>query len=258
MDEPIKISAVVITFNEEKNIDRCLDTLKSVADEIIVVDSYSADRTEEICKTYNVRFVKRPFDGHIQQKNHALALSSFPYVLSLDADEALSDKMTQKILEIKKDWQHDAYSFNRLTNYCGKWIYHCGWYPDTKIRLWDKRKGQWGGENPHDRVHMVPASSLQHLHADLLHYSYYTISQHLQQVDYFTEIMAKEAFRLHKKSTFLNILVSPLFKFIKSYLFKLGFLDGYYGFVVCMISAHATFIKHVKVRELYKTALNNA
>ena len=142
----LPLSAVIITKNEEKNIARCLGFfIKIVADEIVVVDSYSTDKTEEICLNYNVRFIKHHFEGHIEQKNYALSQATYQHVISLDADEALDEEMQNSVLEVKKDWSFDGYTMNRLTNYCGKWIWHGNWYPDTKLRLWDKSKGQWGG-----------------------------------------------------------------------------------------------------------------
>lgn len=252
MTEPIKISAVVITFNEERNIGHCIESLKAVADEIVVVDSFSTDATEKICLSHQVMFLKNSFEGHIQQKNFAMRQAKYDFVLSLDADERVSDKLAESILHIKQKWSKDAYSFNRLTNYCGKWIRHCGWYPDTKVRLWDRRKGKWSGSNPHDKVELAHGSKAGFLKGDLLHYSYYSIRQHIDQLNYFTDIMAREALNGNKGSGILQVIVSPLFKFFKSYFLKLGMLDGYYGFIVCMISAHATFVKHVKIRELFK------
>ena len=138
----VQISAVIITFNEEKNIERCLQSLQGIVDEIVVVDSFSKDQTKSICEKYNVKFVEHAFEGHIEQKNYAITQASYPYVLSLDADEALDETLKSSILKVKKNWTHDGYSMNRLTNYCGSWIKHCGWYQDTKLRLWDARKGE--------------------------------------------------------------------------------------------------------------------
>lgn len=152
MSNPVKLSGVIITYNEERNIERCLESLKGICDEIIVVDSISTDRTKEICLAYGVRFVENPFPGHIEQKNFAMEQASHNYVLSLDADEALSEELRKSIMVIKQNWTSEAYRFNRFTNYCGQWIKHSGWYPDTKTRIWDRRKGKWGGTNPHDSV----------------------------------------------------------------------------------------------------------
>ena len=139
----IQLSAVIITFNEERNIGRCIDSLQGIADDIVVVDSFSSDKTKEICLSKNVRFVEHAFDGHIEQKNWAITQAKHPHILSLDADEALDEVLKKSILEVKQNFTQDAYQMNRITNYCGQWIKHCGWYPDTKLRLWDSSKGYW-------------------------------------------------------------------------------------------------------------------
>lgn len=249
----IELSVVIITFNEERNIEKCILSLKDTADDIVVVDSFSTDKTEEICNKHKIRFIKHAFEGHIQQKNWAISQAKFPHVLSLDADEILSDELKKSIAEVKKNWQHDGYSFNRLTNYCGSWIRHCGWYPDVKLRLWDSRKGSWTGENPHDCYVLQPGSTQKHIAGDLFHYSYYSIADHITQVNKFTDIAAKELFRKGRKSYITDIILRPVWKFKRDYIFKLGFLDGYNGFVICMISAHAAFLKYAKLRQLNKT-----
>jgi len=248
----IQLSVVIITFNEEKNIARCLDSVKSIADEIVVVDSFSTDKTRQICEENNVRFVEHKFDGHIEQKNFAITQAKNQYVLSLDADEALTEELQEAILKIKNNWQADGYSFNRLTNFCGTWIKHCGWYPDKKLRLWDTTKGKWGGDNPHDKVIMVSGAIAQHVGLDILHYSFYTIEQHLKQIDYFTDISSKAAFEKGKTSNGLTIFYKSTFKFFRDYFLKLGFLDGYHGYVVCKNSAHAKRLKYTKLRALNK------
>jgi len=252
-----KLSAVIITFNEETNIERCLNSVQKVADEIIVLDSFSTDNTEEICKKYNVKFHQHKFDGHIQQKNRAINMSQNDYVLSLDADECLDEILISKIKEIKNNTEFDAYKFNRLTNYCGKWIKHSGWYPDIKLRIWDKTKGKWGGVNPHDKVIMTENTKVKHLKGDLLHYSYYSINQHIAQFNAFTEIGANEAFKKGKKSSLFITLYKSVWKFNRDYFFKLGFLDGYYGFVICALSSQATFAKYLKLHELNKKTKSN-
>ena len=251
MDRPIKLSAVIITYNEENNIGRCLDSVRAVADEIIVVDSYSTDKTEEICRNMNVNFRQHRFEGHIEQKNYALACAGYEHVLSLDADEVLSEKLTQSIQIAKQSWQFDGYSFNRLTNYCGKWIRHSGWYPDTKLRLWDRRKGRWGGVNPHDRVIMKDDSRICHISGDLYHYTYHTIADHIDQINRFSEIAAREAYRERRQaSLMLDIVMNPLLTFFKKYILKLGILDGYPGFMIAIHTAYGKFLKYIKRREL--------
>jgi glycosyltransferase involved in cell wall biosynthesis len=251
------ISAVIITFNEEKNIRRCLETLKGIADEIVVVDSFSSDKTEEICKEFDVKFVSHKFDGHIEQKNWAISQAKFPHILSLDADEAIDEILKKSILDVKKNWDFAGYSMNRLTNYCGKWIYHCGWYPDKKLRLWDSRLGAWGGDNPHDKFQLFDKTKkIQHLSGNILHYSYYSIEDHYMQVEYFTEILANTQFKKGKKASLITIVVSPFVKFIKNYFINFGFLDGKEGFTICRISAFATYTKYKKIRRLQKSIFN--
>lgn len=245
----IKLSVAIITFNEEKNIERCLISIKDIADEITVVDSLSTDNTVSICEKYGANIHHQKFLGHVEQKNFALTKTKYNHVLSLDADEALDDELKAQVLAIKNNWNSEGYSMNRLTNYCGQWIHHCGWYPDTKIRLFDKEKGNWQGVNPHDEYVLKDGKKPIHLKGNILHYSYNSINDHIKQVNYFTDILAKASLQKGKKSSLFKILFSPLFKFFRDYLFKLGFMDGYYGFVICMISSHATFLKYVKMRQ---------
>jgi glycosyltransferase involved in cell wall biosynthesis len=251
MKNPVKISAIVITYNEEINIERCLNSLDDVADEIMVIDSFSTDRTQEICKNKGVDFIQHFFEGHIEQKNYALSRAGNNYVLSLDADEALSEKLKQSIQLAKQNWQFDGYSFNRLTSYCGKWIRHSGWYPDTKLRLWDKRKGRWGGVNPHDRVMMNEQSRISHISGDLHHYSYHTIKDHIDQINRFSEIAARAAYAEGRKANLLlDIILNPLLTFFKKYFLKLGALDGKQGFMIAIHTSYGKFLKYIKLREL--------
>ncbi len=250
----IQLSVVIITFNEEKNIERCLTSVKPIADDVVVVDSFSTDKTKLICIENNARFVEHQFDGHIEQKNWALTQAKHQYVLSLDADEALTPELQEAILQVKNNWQYDGYSFNRLTNFCGTWIKHCGWYPDKKLRLWDITKGKWGGMNPHDKVIMDKGATTHHINKDILHYSFYTVEQHLKQIDYFTDISSKAAFEKGKKSNAFIIFYKSTFKFFRDYFLKQGFLDGYHGYVVCKNSAYAKKLKYSKLRDLIKGA----
>jgi glycosyltransferase involved in cell wall biosynthesis len=248
-----KLSVVLITYNEEKNIARCLDSVKEIADEIVVVDSFSNDRTKEICKAYQVRFIQNEFKGHIEQKNFAADLAQNDYVLSLDADEALDSKLKTSILKEKARFSKDAYEMNRVTCYLGKWIRHGAWYPDRKLRLWNRHKGRWGGQNPHDCYMMNDGSSIGRLKGDLLHYSYYSVEEHVKQFDKFTSISAQQMFAEGKKSSVLQIFLSPLVSFFKGFFLKMAFLDGFYGIVICIINSFATFIKYLKLRELNKS-----
>lgn len=246
----IKLTVAIITYNEEKNIGRCISSVQAIADEILVVDSNSLDKTEEICNAFGVRFVKNPFVGHIEQKNYALEHSSHDYVLSLDADEALSDELLEEIKKIKMNFEMDGYRFNRLTNYNGHWVRHCGWYPDTKLRLVKKSKALWRGVNPHDILQMNNNEMVGFIKGDLLHYSYDSIASHVTQTDKFTTIAARAAFLAGAKSSMFKIITRPLLKFLRDYFFKKGFLDGRYGFIICSINALSAMLKYSKIRDL--------
>ncbi len=246
------ISAIIITFNEEKNISRCIESLQGVADEIVVVDSLSTDSTQQICAQHGVRFISHAFEGYVKQKNWARLQASHQWVLSLDADEALSIELRNSIIEIKQNPTADGYTMNRLNNYCGTWIHHCGWYPDRKLRLWNNAKGEWMGENPHDRFEMPNTSIINHLKGDLLHYTYHTILQHLNQINKFTAIAANERFRKGKNISILLLIFRPLFTFLKKYIIKRGFMDGYNGFVISVLSAYGSFLKDIQLRQLHK------
>ena len=249
----MKISGVIITYNEARNIARCLQSLQVVCDEILVLDSYSTDSTAQICHSFGVRFEQNTFEGHIQQKNQALQRASHPWVLSLDADEALSPELRASILALKKEGpQKGGFTFNRLTNYCGKWIHHSGWYPDTKLRLVTKADAQWGGINPHDQLLPSKELQLQHLKGDLLHYSYYTKADHFKQIAYFSAIAAKELHARKIKSSIPTIIIKVAAQFIKSYFIKLGFLDGVAGWHIAVRSAYATQQKYQLLRKLWQ------
>ena len=248
----ITLSSAIITFNEERNIARCLDSLKGIADEIVVIDSGSTDRTKEICNSYGVKFIQHPFAGYGEQKNIAATHCSFDHIISLDADEALSQELCESIIFLKNNWQKDGYSFNRLTNYCGRWIHHSGWYPDPKLRLFKKGSGKWTSSDLHEQFVLNDESSHLKINGDLFHYSYYSIEEHIRQVNKYTDIASTSDYKDGKRSSLALIVIKPAIKFIRDFFFRLGILDGYYGFIICRISMFATFIKNVKLYELQK------
>jgi glycosyltransferase involved in cell wall biosynthesis len=247
------LSVVIITYNEEKNIGRCLTSIREVADEIVVVDSLSSDRTAEICRENGVRFILQPFLGNIQQQSFALKQATCDFILSLDADEALSDELKASILQEKKSgFRHDGYTMSRCTNFCGKWIKHGSWYPDEKLRLINKQNGNWGGVEPHGKIVMQENSRIKKLKGDLLHYSYYAIEEVISRNNKYTTIMAQTLFSQGKKAPWYKLAINPLYAFISGYLFRLGFLDGADGFFIASSVAYQTMIKYAKLRKLQK------
>lgn len=251
-DMQVKLSAVIITFNEERNIERCILSLKETVDEVLVVDSFSTDKTKEICENHAVRFIENAFEGHIQQKNFAKNQAKYQHILSLDADEALDETLKKSILAAKENWVYDSWKMNRLTNYCGKWIRHSGWYPDTKIRLFHRDKGAWGGKNPHDRFIPNKGVKVGFLKGDLLHYSFYDRAQHLKQIESFSSIAAKAMYQEGTRSNYFKIVIKPLARFIKAFIVRRGFLDGQSGFTIAKLSAFANYLKYVKLKKLQK------
>lgn len=247
-----QLSVVIITLNEEKNIARCLKSVEEIADEIVIVDSNSTDKTPEICKSFGARFIQHPFEGYVKQKNFAVSQAKYDHVLSLDADEALSEKLLASIKLVKENFEADGYTMNRMTNYAGKWIKHSGWYPDIKLRLFDRRKGKWIGLIIHEKFELYKGGQIKHLNGDLLHFSFYSVDEHRRQSDKFTSLGAKADYEKGKKAPVYKIWGSPIVKFLKDYIFNLGFLDGREGFVICWISAGASYTKYQKLKKLYK------
>jgi glycosyltransferase involved in cell wall biosynthesis len=252
-----KLSAVVITYNEEKNLGRCLGSLQGVADEVIVVDSNSTDGTVAIAQQYKAKIYQRDFDGYGQQKNYATQQATNDWVLSLDADEELTDELRNSILAVKAAPGHDVYQMPRLTNYCGQWIKHCGWYPDKQTRLYNRTKGRWVEQKVHEYWQHSDKNAPKGLLAgDLLHYSFATINDHLKKIEKYSELGAQEAIAKGKSASLLKVWFSPVWHFISEYIFRLGFLDGYYGFVICRLSAYASYTKYSKIRAYRKSGLN--
>jgi glycosyltransferase involved in cell wall biosynthesis len=256
MANTVRISATIITLNEEKKIESCIKSLIDVVDEIIVVDSCSTDQTETICKRYPVKFIRHPFSDYVSQKNYAAEQAANDYILALDADERLSDELRKSILEVKRNWE-DAHGFvvKRYNNYCGKWMHFSGWYPEHKVRLWDRRVAKWEGIDIHEIV-KIPKAKVRKLKGHLLHYAYLSVDEHIKQVNRFAEIAARAKYKNGEKASFLiNVILSPLFRFVKTFIFQLGFLDGYYGFIFCSLSSSMTFFKYVRLYEYNRKGL---
>ena len=246
------LSAVVITWNEEENIGRCIESLWHVADEVVVLDSFSSDNTVAIARQKGAIVRQEQFSGYKQQKNKALQLATHNYVLSLDADEVLSKKLIDSILKAKKEFTHKAYFMNRSNCYCGRFIKHGLWYPNQKLRLFDKRVASWGGMNPHDKIELRDNNIARFLDGDILHYAYSTIDEHIQRNDELSTIAAWSLFGDGKRKHWSKIILSPFWSFFNGYFLRLGFLDGYYGFIIAAQTANQSFLKYRKFQRLQK------
>ena len=247
----MSISAVIITKNEEHNIERCLQSLQGVVDEILVVDSFSTDATQEICERYHAKFFQQEWLGFAEQKNHANSLSAYDTILSIDADEALSPELQQSLLALKSaDKQNFVCQISRLTNYCGKWIHHCGWYPDKKIRVFNRNTAKWAG-TIHETLSFPSDTKVISLKGDLYHYSYNSVESHVIRANKYTTLSAIEAFEKGKNITFFYLIIKSCWKFFRDYFLKGGFLDGYYGYVICKMSVFVTLLEHTKLKQLH-------
>ena len=245
------LTAVIITGNEERNIERCLKSLQGVADEVVVVDSGSTDRTETICRQYGVRFVSHAWAGYSGQKNYANSLATHPWTLSLDADEALSPTLRDALMRLKQEGPAagTVYSVNRLTNFCGHLIHHCGWYPDRKVRLWATGTAHWEGDI-HEELRFEGTPQTAHLEGDLLHYSYYEIDDLARRQPRYYRLGAAEAHAQGRRAGMGAVVLKPLWTFVRDYLLRGGFRDGKAGYILCRMNAHYTFMKYTTLTEM--------
>lgn len=243
------LSVVIITLNEERNIARCLRSIQGLADEIIVLDAFSTDRTQAICEEFGVRFIQREWAGYSASKNYLNSLATSDYILSLDADEALSAELYSEILSEKEKGFSGTYSVNRLTNYLGKWIHHSGWFPDIKPRLFPKEGSYWSGEYVHE-VLVHPASTEQVFKGVLEHYSYYSYQDHRARADKYSYLTAQKFHAAGKTVGTLKPYISAIGRFFAMYIIKKGFLDGWAGFKIAQISAQSNVVKYKELRRL--------
>jgi glycosyltransferase involved in cell wall biosynthesis len=244
-----KVAACVITFNEEKNIRRCLGSL-SWCDEILVVDSFSKDRTVDLCREFTDRVYQHEWLGYIGQKNFARKMAQHPWILFVDADEEVSPELRAAIEnELSQENNSFAgYRFPRMVNYLGKWIRHGEWYPDIKLRLFLKEKGRSGGEEPHDQVFVNgPVKTLK---APLYHFTYDDIHDHVETMNRFSSINAREKFKAGVRFKWSDFLFRPFFRFFKAYIMRRGFMDGWRGLLIANISAFGVCMKYIKIHEL--------
>lgn len=245
-----ELSVVIITHNEERNIGRCLESVSDLATEIVIIDSHSNDKTVEICNTYNARVITHDFEGFGKQKQFATENATCEWVLSLDADEQLSNELQTSIKETLISPAAEVYSFNRLTNFCGQWIRHCGWYPDKKIRLYKKGFAQWNDFPVHELLEVNDRATKGHLAGDLLHYSIESMDYHISQINRYSSIAAKNIIDKNRRVTLFHIWLKPLARFIKIYFIKAGILDGYFGYVIARNSGFAVYLRFAKAKAL--------
>ncbi len=250
------LSVVIITFNEEKNIGRCIGSVKTVADEIIVIDSFSNDRTVEIALALGARVKQSVFDGYINQKNKAINEAAHNYVLLLDADEFLSEELAASILKEKQHFEYRAYAMKRCNIFRGAYIRHGLWYPDRKLRLFDKRFGNCGGLNPHDMIVMKEPGKVKLLQGDMFHHTFNDTAAYRKRNVEVSNIVAQSIFDAGIRKSRWKIIVSPLWSFFNGYFLRLGFLDGYNGIVIALLTAQQSYLKYQKLRQLQRQQIS--
>jgi glycosyltransferase involved in cell wall biosynthesis len=242
----VKISATIITFNEERNLPRAIESLRS-ADEIVVVDSGSTDRTVRIAENLGARVIDSPWPGYAKQKNLAAERACHDWIFSLDADESVSEPLDGEILRLKRGGpRFDAYTVPRLAQYLGRWIRHSGWYPDRKVRLYDRRKARWEGEYVHETVKVD--GRIGHLESNLLHFTCSSLSEHLKVMDGYTTLAAQQLLATGQKVTWSRLALEPPWTFFNTYVLKCGFLDGMEGLAIANMAAMYNFVKYAKAR----------
>jgi glycosyltransferase involved in cell wall biosynthesis len=244
----MKITATIITLNEERHIARAIESLRC-CDEILVLDSGSVDRTTELAEKLGARVIESPWRGYAGQKNWAAEQAAHDWILSLDADEALSEALEGEIWNLKKSGpKYDAYTMPRLAQYLGRWILHGGWYPDRKIRLYNRHRARWVGDFVHESVQV--RGRVGHLESNLLHFTCDSLSEHLKTMDRYTTLAAEELVSRKAHLGWNHLILDPAWTFLETYFFRAGFLDGIEGLTIAYMAALYTFLKYAKARNM--------
>ena len=250
--ENLKISAVIIAFNEADRLPGALDSLKGSVDEIVVIDGFSSDRTAEVARAMGAHVFQNEFVDFASQKNFAMHKAQHDWILNLDADERLDDDLKASLAGLKTGGPHartSGFSFKRKTFYLGRWVLHSGWYPDKKVRLFKKANAHWQG-----RIHekLVITGEVAELRGAILHYTYRDMADHFRRINHYTSFQAEEIVRQKKTWLLARSIILPQTTFLRHYVVKLGFLDGWTGFVIALLSSWATALKYLKAIELKK------
>lgn len=247
----IKFSVTVITKNNENVIEDCIKSVHDIADEIVVVDDFSEDKTKDICLKYQkVRFVQHRLESIIKQKQYATNITKNDWVLHLDADERVSEAMKNAIMKLSEEdlASYTCFAFKRITYFWGKWIKHSSMYPDYKFRLFNKHFSKWGGINPHDRVET--SGKIKFIPADILHFQNWSLEKFFQRTVMYNQIFASEIYKMGKRAKWHHYMIRPFYTFLYRFFFRLGFLDGIHGFVISVMGAIGTFAKYMFLKEL--------
>jgi glycosyltransferase involved in cell wall biosynthesis len=245
---PLPISVCIIAGNEAARIRRALESVAGWAQEIIVVlNDDVSDGTDKIAAEFGAKVFREKWKGHIAKKNSAAQKATGDWILGLDSDEAVSPQLrdeTQKLFSQKKFPLFAAFQFPRCTFYCGRWIRHGDWYPDRQTRLWRRGAAEWGGVDPHDKL--LVRGEIGKLRGDLLHRSMENIEHQIQKTIRYADDFVRDCRAQNRRVTFFDLLARPPWRFVRAYIFKLGFLDGWQGLAVAWMTAFYTFLRYVK------------
>ena len=244
-----KFSVTIITKNEEKNIGRCLESVKW-ADEIVIVDSGSTDKTLKICRKYNCKIIESEWLGFGKTKKFAVDSATNNWILSIDADEEVTPDLKKEILGILDNPEFNGYKIKRKSFYINKWINHCGWNKEYKLRLFNKQFGNFNEQMVHESVKLN--GKIAKINEILKQYTYPNISSHLQKIDRYSKLSATELFKNGKKTSIFMAILKGKIKFLQMYFLQLGFLDGKEGFILSLNSAYGVYLKYLKLWEMNK------
>ena len=250
-DAAVDVSAVIITYNEERRLDGALQSLAGAVSEIVVVDCHSTDDTLRIARRYTDRVFERAWTNFADQKNFANAKASHPWILSLDADERLSPELRAEIIGLRgSEPDCAAFSIPRLVYYLGRWVRHSGWYPDRKVRLFRRDKARWEGEYVHEKL--VFEGRLLRLNGPIHHFTYPNIAAHVDRINKFSDLGAQKLYARGRKCRWYHLALLPFVRFVQSYVWRRGFLDGFAGLVISALTGYAVFLRYAKLREIWK------
>lgn len=252
---PVQISAVIITFNEAHNLPNAIESLK-FADEVVVVDSGSTDRTRELAAGLGARVIENEWPGFSAQKQFATDTASFDWVLSIDADETVSPDLRDEIIKLRDaGFGADGYRIPRLSYYLGRPVRHSGWYPDRQLRLFDRRKGRWNGRVVHESVSMEPGAEVRNVRSDIIHTTTTSVVGHARMInERYAPLAAEQMFLEGRRAGGLTAILSGASAFIRSYFFRLGMLDGFPGLCIASFAAYHNVLKHLLLAEMYDRA----
>ncbi len=246
------ISALIITLNEADNIEACIKSLKPVVAEVLVLDSGSKDQTISIARQLGARVISTEWKGYAATKNYGNSLAAHPWILSIDADEIISEELGESIKNLNLD-SKKVYALDRLTNYCGQWIKHSGWYPEWKVRLFHRDSSQWEGDYVHERLKYTEGIKVEKLTGKLFHYSYKSLEDHWDRIEKYAALSAQEMHTNGKRASFIKLWISPMIRFLRTYFIKAGFLDGKNGWIISIRNAQLVHLKYKILRSLHQS-----